>query len=148
MSIAQRRINYISDNNRTDSYISSQTGIPRSTIGFVRRGERTLPTEYEYDLRLVFQREAYGIQRSAGMSFGQARRFSSYSPEANTLKTGIMKDIVNTNTMGGCIQEKLRLEKQGILIEIDDIWYSVKADVEDAYRHSDKTFEEWEKDLT
>lgn len=146
-SIAERRLDYMYEK-RTDSWIAQNTGIPRSTIGFVRRGERALPSQYDYQLRLGFQREAYKRHRDAGMNFSEARRYSAYSPESAGLKTAIMKDIVNQNTMGGCIQEKLRLEKEGIFVEIDDLWAGMKGDIIDAYQHSDKTLDEWEKDLT
>lgn len=44
---------------RTDSWIARQSGIPRSTLGFVRRGERSLPGKYTRALQSIYQQETY-----------------------------------------------------------------------------------------
>jgi len=145
MNIAQRRLSYMFET-KTDTWIAQQTGIPRSTVGFVRRGERALPSQYDYDLRLGYQRVSYSNLREEGMNTDQARKFSSYSPESSGLKQMIMKDIVNGSTMNACIQEKLRLEKEGISIEIKDIWDTMHDQVVEGFQTDiGGTLDEWEK---
>ena len=145
MSIAQRRLSYMGLT-KTDTWIAQQTGIPRSTVGFVRRGERALPSQYDYDLRLGYQRVAYNKLREEGMNTDQSRKFSSYSPESSSLKQMIMKDIVNGSTMNACIQEKLRLEKEGIFVEMKDIWDSMHDQVVEGFQTDiGGTLDEWEK---
>lgn len=65
---------------KSQASISRATGIPTSTLSYVIRGERTLPSKYHTSLRNEYQRTAYQVLRSSGLSATQARRFSWYSP--------------------------------------------------------------------
>ena len=66
---------------RSAAWVSRQTGIPQSTLSYVRRGLRPLPQKYVAPLRNTYQREAYARLRAQGAPTHQARRFSWVTPE-------------------------------------------------------------------
>lgn len=66
---------------RTDVWIAERTGIPRSTIGFVRRGERELSSAYAKLLRPVYQSETTKRLDALGMPHRESIRFSMKNPE-------------------------------------------------------------------
>lgn len=55
------------------SQIEAQTGIPKTTISYVTRGERLLPTKYILPLRNAFARYNYLQLREAGLPTQLAR---------------------------------------------------------------------------
>jgi hypothetical protein len=88
MDINGRRLSFVWET-RTQSYISSQTGIPQSTISKVVNGLIDLPSKYASQVRNLYQREAYSNLFVSGASSSQAKRFSWYIPET-------VKDVVET----------------------------------------------------
>ena len=66
---------------RSAAWVSRQTGIPQSTLSYVRRGLRQLPDKYVNPLRNTFQREAYARLRAQGAPTFEARRYSWLTPE-------------------------------------------------------------------
>jgi hypothetical protein len=141
---ATRNLQFVSET-RSQTWIAEQSGIPRSTVGFVLRGERPLPSEYAHAARALYQREGYTRMRSEGFSVPQADRFKWYRPEAVKIKIGIMKEIVNTSTTMIVGQRMARDQKQGIFHNISYYWKQAKEDVQEGFRRSKKTLEDWEK---
>jgi len=145
-SLSGNRISYIAET-RSDAWISEQTGIPRSTIGFVRREERTLPKEYSSALRNLYQREAYARLREEGFAYHQARRFSSYAPQSVSLKQSLMKVLIDDLTLG---QISKRLQEVGLAIteeNIFSIWDDTRGSIVEAMKKSHKDFETVERYL-
>ncbi len=143
MSIrSTRNLQYINQT-RSQTWIANQTGIPRSTVGFVLRGERTLPSKYSLNARRIYQTEVYRNLKSAGMSANQATRFKWYAPEAVGLKTSIMKEIVKESTLLRIGQKITADKKKGIISTIEDYWKDTTEEVKDAYRKSDSTYDDW-----
>lgn len=66
---------------RTDVWIAERAGIPRSTIGFVRRGERDLPAMYRTALRSAYQSETTRRLSLLGMPHRESIRLSMVAPE-------------------------------------------------------------------
>lgn len=80
---------------QSQASISRATGIPQSTLSYVIRGERTLPSKYHTVLRNMYQRTAYSVLKDAGLSSTQARRFSWYSP---TRIENVLSEVGNVVT--------------------------------------------------
>ena len=139
-----RTLQYVNET-RSQNWIAQQSGIPRSTIGFVLRGERTLPTKYNLNARRIYQTEVYARAKFVGMSANQASRYKWYAPEAVRLKIGIMNEIVNESTLMRIGQKQITDEKIGIIKGIDDYWKDTKDEVKESYRQSYKTLDDWIK---
>lgn len=137
----QRRTTYIAAQ-RSDVWISEQTGIPRSTVGFVRRGERYLPKQYRTELRNLYQRESYGRLREEGFSYHQARRFSSYAPESAKLNASTMRLLADDLTRGAIAS---RLKKLNLPVTEENItaeWNTMRKDIVEGLRRSHKSWED------
>lgn len=141
---ATRNLQFVGET-RSQTWIAEQTGIPRSTVGFVLRGERTLPSEYALSARSLYQREGYSRMKAEGFSASQADRFKWYTPESVNLKIGIMKEIVTTSTAMVVGQRMARDQKQGIFNSLTSYWEKAKEDVQEGFRQSKKTMDDWEK---
>lgn len=137
-----RSLQYVNEK-QNQTWIANQTGIPRSTVGFVLRGERNLPTQYHLNARRIYQTEAYRRLTLEGMSPNQATRFKWYAPEAVGLKTGIMKEIVKESTLMRIGQKQASDRKQGIIRSVEDYWSQTKSEVQESYRRSDATYDDW-----
>jgi len=137
-----RNLQYVSEK-QTQTWIANQTGIPRSTVGFALRGERALPSKYTLNARRIYQTEAYRRMTKEGMSPNQASRFKWFAPEAVGLKTGIMKEIINESTLMRIGQKQVQDQKTGIMKDIDDYWKDTKKEVQESYRRSDSTLDDW-----
>lgn len=66
----------------TGQEISSNTGIPNSTLSYVIRGLRTLPSRYLKPTRLFYTRSAYRALRNVGLSVDLARRYRGLAPSS------------------------------------------------------------------
>lgn len=137
-----RNLQYVNEK-QTQSWIANQTGIPRSTVGFALRGERSLPLKYSLNARRIYQTEAYRRMTFEGFSPNQASRFKWYAPEAVGLKTGIMKEIIKESTLMRIGQKQHTDKKQGIIKSIDDYWKDTKEEVKESYRRSNSTLDDW-----
>lgn len=140
-TIDQRRIGFLTDH-RSDIWIARETGIPRATVGFVRRGERQLPAQYTASLRNAFQREAYGRMREIGFSSHQAKRFSWYAPESIRIRIADMKLTVNKLTLGVSAQKERKLRKEGIPYDEVELWADTWDDIVEGLQRSKKTIED------
>ena len=109
--------------------MSRETGIPRSTLGFVRRGERKLPSGYQSSVRNLYEREAYRRMRETGFSRTQARRYQWYAPESIRLKESEMKLLVNRYTTGVVGMETAKLRRAGVSFDMDKLWKDAKAKI-------------------
>jgi len=92
----------------TQSEVSREIGIPRSTLQYdIARGI-PIASEYEGSLRNLYQRTVYSNLREEGFSSAQARRFSWYSPETVTINTGLMREKVLEFSVGQLAQAELK----------------------------------------
>jgi len=80
---------------RTDVWISERSGIPRSTIGFVRRGQRDLPAIYRTALRSAYQSETTRRLDAIGVPHRESIRMSMKRPEDQRQIYSDMSYIVN-----------------------------------------------------
>lgn len=141
-SRSTRNLQYVNEK-QTQSWIAQQSGIPRSTVGFVLRGERALPSKYNLQARAIYQTQVYSRLKAEGMSANQATRFKWYAPEAVGLKTAIMKEIVKESTALQIAINQKRDEKQGIIKSADEYRKDTIEQVKAAYRRSKNPLEEW-----
>lgn len=139
MTWAQSALEYLSKE-FSDSWIARQTGIPRSTVGFVRRGERTLPAEYGAELKNYFQREAYSDLRDTGFSYHEARRYSSYAPETIRSVQDEMDFIVDRLSTGRAGYIQRQREALGEVFDWDDEKEGIMEDVRESLRQSRKAW--------
>ena len=137
-----RNLSYVNEK-QTQQWIADQTGIPRSTVGFVLRGERKLPSQYNLNARRIYQTEVYRRLTGEGMSPNQASRFKWYAPEAVGLKTNIMQEIVKESTLMRIGQKQVQDQKTGIMKDINDYWKDTKKEVQESYRRSQSTLDDW-----
>ncbi len=142
MTIAQRRIAFI-NKTRSDRWIARESGISRTTIGYVRRGERTFSTQQKAALRNVYQREAYGRMTATGFSATQARRYSWYAPESIGLKISEMKLLVDRFTIGAVGMEVAKAQRAGISYDIDLLWLDMKQKIIKGLQDSREPVEEF-----
>lgn len=126
----------------SDIEIAKSTGIPRSTVGFVRRGERFLPSKYSLPLRAGYEREGYRRMRATGFSRAQADRFKWYAPESVGLKISEMKLTVNKLTLGVTGQQIEKLKREGKSFDRDDIWGETKIKIIEGLQRSKKPVED------
>lgn len=127
---------------RSDIWIARETGIPRATIGYVRRGERELPPDYSAVLRNAYQREAYGRLREEGMSWSQARRYSWYAPESVSLKESEMHLLVDKYTTGAVTAKIRKLQREGFSYNEDELWNETRQEMIGALQRSKLPVEE------
>jgi len=140
-NISSRRLTYVQAR-RTDKWISDQTGIPRSTIGFIRRGDRKASTDNIKLIRNLFQRESYKNMRYEGMTVKAATRFKWYAPESVQLKESIIKMTVNKLTTGITAQDMWEMDGTGIGYNKTELWYKNREEVKDSLKKSKEIFEE------
>jgi hypothetical protein len=138
------RLKYISEDN-TQSYISSETGIPQSTLSYVIRGERNLPLQYYDAVNSLYSREVSKRLIDLGAPEHQANRFLAAS--VSTVKE---KELFVAKIADGITQQNL-IERAAI----DDIptsriesffldnWYETHDNIVNSMRLSEKPLEEW-----
>ena len=144
MRVSTRRLQFVSEL-RTDAWISRASGIPASTIGYVRRGERELPREYYTTMRNLYQRESYRELREQGFSSHQARRFSSYAPEAVTTNIGKMKEVIEELATGRAGSMADKYEKEGIWYDPISLYDESVVKIREGIQRSHEPMEEIER---
>jgi transcriptional regulator with XRE-family HTH domain len=122
--------------------ISRETGIPRSTVGFVMRGERELPTEYTSSLRNLYQRTAYAEMRESGASVEIAKKFSWYSPGRVEQVDDIYDELTSKTAFGACLKAQREAEDAGEFYSIKDHYEDVLEQVKENYSKSRKDWED------
>lgn len=141
MTTAQGWVSFVGDR-MSQSEISRETGIPRSTVGFVMRGERDLPTEYQSIMRNLYQRTAYQSMREAGASADIAKKFSWYSPGRVTQIDETYDELTSKTAFGVTLKQKNDAEDRGEYYSVkehyDDILEQIKAN----YRISKKDWQD------
>lgn len=142
-TVQTRRLGYIGDT-RSDIWIARETGIPRSTLGYVRRGERRLPTQYRAAVRNLYQREAYRRLREVGVSSIQARRFSWYTVKKVRAVTDIVNKLVADLTHNRVISLIANPENEYTVGDYDKLFGENYQYIRDALRKSEKPVEHWE----
>lgn len=121
----------------SQSQISAQTGIPRSTIGFYARGERRAPLDRQRTIRNLYQRTAFAALREQGLSSTQARRFSWYRPERVREILTQTGSIVETLARSRFADYRESLQRRGLYTNDDDVMQSLRDSIEDAIRRSE-----------
>lgn len=144
MSASKNRINFLIKAGTSDVDIANLTGIPRSTIGFVRRGERNLPSEYVRPLYDMYRKVNYHILRDEAFSYSQARKYSSSSVKTSTEVAVEMRMMVTQSTRGAITGKVTALEKKGILPDLRQVQKDMLAAVRRGYMKSHKDFKQWQ----
>ena len=126
----------------SDTDISGLTGIPRSTVGFVRRGERTLQSEYIRPLYDGFRKVNYNIMTDAGLPYHQARKYSSRSVKDSSDVIIEIRSLVTQSTEGAIIGKTVALEKKGILPDPEKVKKDMARAVKRGYQKSHKDFKQ------
>ncbi len=144
MTASKNRIEFLINAGASDVDIAGDTGIPRSTIGFVRRGERSLPSQYINPLRNMYRKVNYHILRAEAMSYSQARRYSSSSVKDATGIAVEMRMMVTQSTRGAITGKVTALEKKGILPDLKQVQKDMLAAVRKGYMKSHKDFIQWQ----
>lgn len=139
--VTVRRLGYVAEQ-RSPGWIARETGIPRGALARLAEPGRIIPKQYETSLRNLYQRETYRRLRDVGFSFHQARRFSSYAPEAVGIKTLDMHLKIQDLTIGAIGKDRW---ERGVAeyapIESDE-WDEMYESIADAMRKSKKPWEE------
>lgn len=126
----------------SDADISRMTGIPRSTVGFVHRGERTLPTEYLKSMRNLYQRTAYRAMREGGASTEIAHKFSWYSAGRVNQVDKIYDELTSKTAFGVTLKRKLEAEDEGYTFDFKEEYDSVLEQIKENYRRSKKDWQD------
>lgn len=138
---ASRNLTYLG-NLRTDAWISQASGIPVKMISYVRTGEGKLPSTFDKPLRNLYQREAYQNLRDIGVSYHQARRFSSYAPEKVTEVSGTMTNVITELATGHAANAIDKLEKLGKPYSAEAVYNESYKKMQEAMRKSHKSVED------
>lgn len=143
MSASQEYLQFMSEQGMSDTTISGMTGIPRSTVGFVRRGERSLPSEFKRSLYDDYRKVSYHYLTSESMPYHQARKYSSRSAKT-VQETGVEMRMLVTQSTRGAITGKLAgLEKRGVIPDMKQVQKEMLAAVQAGYKKSHKSLEQY-----
>ncbi len=143
MSASKDYLDFMSEQGMSDITISGMTGIPRSTIGFVRRGERSMPTEYRRGLYDDYRKVSYHALSEESLPYHQARRFSSSSPKTVNETMVEMRVLVTQSTRGAITGKLAKLHKQGIIPDLKQIAKDMLAAVKKGFKKSHKSLEQY-----
>ena len=139
-----RRVQFL---NQAESLatISEETGIPRSSLSYIARGERNLPKIYQTPLSNYYRRQAYSRLRDVGLSSVQANRFRWYAPEKVLGVENTMREKIQELTLGVMAA---RSRKEGHPLDARTIlkdFQKEAAKMIEAIQKSPKTLEQIEK---
>ena len=141
MSLANAWVNFVG-NRMSDTEMSRLTGIPRSTIGFVHRGERDLPSEYNSVMRNLYQRTAYAEMRDSGASAEIAKKFSWYSPGRVEQVDELYEELTSKKAFGVTLREQIEAEDEGSPFNFTDRYTEVLEQIKANYRKSKKDWQD------
>ncbi len=129
---------------RSDAWIAQETGIPRSTVGFVRRGERDLPDSYSNIMRNLYQRESYDRMKQIGFSAAQANRFRSYAPATVLDYMAEVSNKIETLATGLAIELRASDEASGIQRPWREYLDEARESITKGFQNSLKPKEDWD----
>jgi len=123
--------------------ISQSTGIPVSTLSYVSRGERNLPSKYITPLRNFYQRTSYQLMRTAGISVNQAHRFSWYQPEKVQLVLTEFETKIKYLTEGYVANYKKYIDGEIDDNQVLELWYDGEKAIREGIEESEEPYEKW-----
>jgi hypothetical protein len=141
-TISVRRTVFLRQKNTLTS-ISQSTGIPISTLSYVSRGERNLPSKYTSVLRNYYQRNTYQIMRSSGISVNQAHRFSWYNPEKVQSILVEFETKIKYLTEGYVANYKKYIDGEIEDDQVMELWYDGEEAIRKGIEESDQPYETW-----
>ena len=144
MSASKDRLNYLSGQGLSDTTIAGLTGIPRSTVGFVRRGERQLPSEYYNKLYNDTRKVAYNVLTSEGLPYHQARIYSQKAIPTIQETSVEMQSITSTSIEGAITGKLAQNERKGITQTMTEIRKAMTDAVMAGFRASHKSYDDFQ----
>jgi hypothetical protein len=126
---------------KSQAWLSRASGVPASTLSYVARGLRDLPTQYVDSIRNVYQSEAYNRLKFSGLSSSQANRFKWYTPESVLNTQANMTLKVDYLTIGHIGQKLKNLGRSATEKEILDLWDESREETKSALQKSKQPVE-------
>jgi hypothetical protein len=129
----------------TQSYVSEQTGIPRSTLSYVARGLRELPADYYVDVNNFYSRYVADRLFDDGAPVHQATRFANASIATVKSKEIFIRQVAQGITEQHLIRQAANDGLSGAQIEtlFTDAWYETYDAIVSSMQQSEKPLEEW-----
>jgi len=149
MSIDFDRIDYLLDQ-RSQSWVAEQTGIPQSTLSYVVNGLRELPVKYSSNVAETYLRETALRLSDDGLPLHQIPRFNSSDPDTVRSIENYVLETANKLAEGYAIRKAVEEDIPDYQVEqfvADTILDSVQY-ITDSLRKSEKPIEEWEDYLS
>ncbi len=143
MSASQDRLIYMKEQGLSDITIEGMTGIPRSTIGFVRRGERSIPSEYIRTLYDKYRTVSYNALTAESLPYHQARKYSSRSTKTVNDVSIEMRKLIEISTKGAIIGKLAGNKSKGIIQSNKQVEKDMLAAVKAGYKKSHKSYDDY-----
>lgn len=105
---------------RTDVWLAEKSGIPRSTIGFVRRGERLLPAQYTNAARSAYQSSMHDILRDEGFPRRAAFQFSMVGRTRYAEIKSELEGIIEKTAYNWTVQAQRKADSEGRYFNWED----------------------------
>ncbi|GAG55163.1 unnamed protein product [marine sediment metagenome] len=136
-----QRLQFLHDT-RTDVWIAEATGIPRSTIGFARRGDRELPSKYADALRGLYGGEVTTHLQKAGYPETVAVEYGTAMPDrVNELTGDLDKYIEKISILHTSYAEQTAIDA-GKAFDAKSYYQDTKDKIRDNIANSNLSYEE------
>ena len=149
MSVASDRVNYITkiEVNYTKKVsinaLSKATDIPYSTLYYVSKGERELPSKYNDVLKNYYSHEVYYNLRGTGLNSVQSNRFRNSAVEKVSSLTSQIYQSLDYYTSGTVISKASKLDYLPSKKEIEEMYDKALEAIQNGLTKSKQSVEDW-----